>query len=293
MTKQKNNASPSPEVTANTGTTGVSGLSPDAAAAIADGPNPTRSAQALRSNLFLVQSNNQSAAVAEKVQLMGQVRQSLAHAADLYREGDDKAKEAAEVADKAAVGLFNGRVNGLIAADELSGVLGDVFGYKPKKDGTPGKTPDGQGEHIRKRVVRLTKAAEFVAGQDADRFFDGLDADSADDDGNTIAGTVQRVRDGGMSIWTAYDVLSRIKRENVSRRDAAFDAKRIMAIADSLAGPEAGDIVRNDPKLIAAYADLIKIVLMIGDNQGEPVEPTTNVEQSPEVPAGSPEAANA
>jgi hypothetical protein len=44
-----------------------------------------------------------------------------------------------KLAASAATRLFLARKAGTISGDELSGLLGDIFGYKPKADGTPGK----------------------------------------------------------------------------------------------------------------------------------------------------------
>jgi hypothetical protein len=227
-------------------------------------------------NIFAEVEIAKAAIVEHKLTRMQNVRQKLAHANDLFGEGDAKAKEATEIADEAATGLYQARTEGLADANEVSGLLGDVFGYKPKTDGKPGKTPAGQGEAIRKRVVRATAAYDHLNGGDGGRFFEGLTAESANSDGLTLADVVHNVGTGEMSIWTAYEKFAEIKREQTVKTDIAFDAKRIAGIVGSLSEEGAAASVRAMPELILAYAELIKVLRIIGE---QPATVTAEVVQ--------------
>jgi hypothetical protein len=215
-----------------------------------------------KNNLFTQAATAVSRKAAEKVNLMGNVRQKLAEAADLYKEGDDKAGEAREVAGKAALTLYQARIDGLLSGDEVSATLGDTFGYKNKSDGTPGKTPAGQGEAIRKRVVRMAQAFDYVQNGDGGRFFEGLPEEEIQD-------VLKQVEDGDITVFWAYDRFAEIKREHLTRTEMAFDPKRIGNLVEKLSEEGSADIIRNDPLLIAAYGALIDILNVIGEQQAE------------------------
>ncbi len=226
------------------------------------GAGPSRSA---RPNIFNQQAAIVSKQTAMKVATMQESRQLLAEAADLFKEGGDKAEEATKIADRAAVSLYQARIAGAVTGEEVSGALGDVFGYKPKKDGTPGKTPDGQGEAIRKRVVRAVQAADFINTGDGGRFFEGLSPDSVDERGNTIADIVSRLGNNDMSIWTAYQYLADIKRDSMVRTSPAFDPKRIAAMVEALSEEGAAAIFASSPDLVIAYGALIDVLNVVGE----------------------------
>jgi hypothetical protein len=232
---------------------GVSGMSLAAAENVAQGGKP-----ATKANLFAIAGATVSEKTARKLTVMQESRQKLAQAADLYAEGDGKAIEAAEVADSAALLLYQAHAEGLADKSEVSAILGDVFGFKPKADGKPGKTPNGQGEAIRKRVVRLATAADWVANGTSDRFFDGLPKDEIE----TIVAATEA---GNMSIWTAYERFAEVKRENAIRTNAAFDPKRVAAFVESLSEEGAAAIIAANPALVTAYAALIDVLNAIGE----------------------------
>jgi hypothetical protein len=215
-----------------------------------------------KGNLFAKKAEEKAAEIAQKLTLMGSVRQRLAHAADLFREGGDKDKEATEIAAEAAKALYQARIGGVLSPDEVSGALGDVFGYKPKADGTPGKTPAGQGEAIRKRVVRAAQATDYVTGGDGGAFFTGLPEDE-------VSQVIREVENGTLSIYTAYDKFGEIKRGNATRVDPAFDPKRIGAIVEKLSEKGAAERLRASPSLITAYAALIDVLNVLGEESAE------------------------
>lgn len=219
-----------------------------------------------RNDIFEQRRESLSERGALKHQSSSQARQLLAEAADLYREGGDKAKEGKKVADKAAVLLFTARSSNAMAADEISTILGDTFGWKPKGGGdepvkggdpTASKTPFGQGEAIRKRVVRAVQAHEFVEGGEPSKFFDGLPKDK-------VADVLTRVRNNDLSIWSAYDTLGEIKRDAATKVHPAFDPKRVAQFVEALSEPGAAQHFVNNPALTDAYLAMRDMLTEVG-----------------------------
>lgn len=228
-----------------------------------DTPVPVIVKGGTRSSFLDQHASDISAKAAAKVSLLSGAAQLLAEANDLYQAGDDKAQEAQTVAGKAAVSLYKARASGLANATEVSEVLGNQFGFKVNKStGKPGKTPDGKGEEIRKRVVRLVDAKEYVLGGEPTAFFDGLDKD-------VIAEMVEAVETGGSSIYTIYDEMREYRKEQQddTRVDAPFNPKTVMAWATKMAeggsAPLAQAIIGN-PALAAAWA-AVRETLTIAD----------------------------
>lgn len=220
-----------------------------------------------RKSLINAAAMEVSKSVQDKVQLMGQARQRLAEAFDLFMQGNDKAKEAQESANKAAIALYQGRTSGAVTADELSGALGDVFGYKAKSDGSPGKTPDGQGEAIRKRVVRAVQAFEYGQGEEASRFFDGLPRDD-------INGLLNGLEHGTRSIFTLYEDLADLrKKANEGQKPAsAFDPKAIAKLIDALSEEGAAQHFVDSPALVRVYGELINAINFVDEQAAELAE---------------------
>jgi hypothetical protein len=206
--------------------------------------------------------------------ILTNTKQRLSQAADLYSEGGAKAKEGQEIAEVCAVDLFKARADGILSADELSTILGDSFGWKvkankgdpntPVKGGDPNasKTPFGPGEAIRKRVVRAVQAHEYVTGTDASKFFDGLPTDKVQD-------ILDRTRNGQLSIWSAYDYMGDIKRENVTRVNPAFDPKAVAKFVEALREKGAAAQFVANPDLQDAYLALYDMIVEIDREAGQ------------------------
>jgi hypothetical protein len=216
-----------------------------------------------RTNVFHAIATDISHRAAEKMQHLGEARQRLAEAKDLADKGEEFADEAKGAAAKAIAVLYQARVNGELSADEVSAALGDTFGYKPKRDGKPGKTPAGLGEPIRKRVVRLVQAAQFATAdeeEDVSTFFRGMDK-------GAVAQVLNEVHNGNATGWQAYDRFAEMKREGSNARvNPAFDAKRIVAMASALTEAEAIDKLIDEPAVWEAYATLSNVLRVIGEN---------------------------
>lgn len=237
-------------------------------------------------NLWEVNENSLSSKVAAKMTETSKVRQALEMVRQLANEGDDKSEEAEREADKASLRLYKGRIDGLYTAEEVGGILGDIFGYKPKTDGTPGKTPAGMGEHIRKRIVRAVNAAAAVTDNATfvdkpDRFFETVSPDDIAPivealnrkvDALDLPEDEQPPEQSTVTLWTAYNKFADVKREATERVDAAFDPRKIAAIVGSLSQEGAANKVRNNSALFESYKALWDSLKIIGSVPAEEVE---------------------
>lgn len=221
-----------------------------------------------RKSIFETASEEISKATARKVTLFQSIRQNLAHAKDLYDEGSDKAGEAEGIAAKAATELYQVRTTGAASNEEISALLVDIFGAKPKSDGTPGKTPAGPGETLRKRLVKAAQAFEYCRDPEGSNIkaFAGLNpTEDTDDDGNSLQSVCDALDAGTTTLWTAYPVFSAIVRAHKTKTDRAFDPKHIASLVESLSEEGAADIVRNSSALVTAYAALTQVLAVIGE----------------------------
>lgn len=258
MTKQTHKPAPKPVIQPNgpVKESGIDNGEGENVVSLAD-----LKAKGVRKSFINERTHAISQMAAEKHAIMGDVRQKLAEAADAYKQGLDVNGEAQAIADNAAGRLYKGRTAGVISADELSAILGDVFGYKLKTDGKPGKTPDGQGEAIRKRIVRAVQAFEHVNGRDGGAFFADLPKDASDEDGQTIQDVLDRISEGETSLFTAYDRFAAIKKASQEARiPMAFDPKKIAAITESLSNvTTAAQHLIDNPALADAYAAMLAV----------------------------------
>jgi hypothetical protein len=232
-------------------------------------------------SLFDLVSAEEGQTVHQKAAFMGDIRQKLAEVADAAKRSGEEASETENLAASAATRLFLARKAGTISGDELSGLLGDIFGYKPKADGTPGKQPDGAGRTIKMRIVRALQGWDFVNGGDGGRFFETMDANEVAPVINSIGrvkevehtdpatGTVTKeVIPDGPTVWSAYKLLGDLKSQSTVRVEMAFDPKKIAALGDKLIEAGARDKLLANPSLIKAYkylADQITAVSQVSE----------------------------
>jgi len=199
--------------------------------------------------------------VTNKVQVSQEIRQRLAEAADKATQGEAGVAEATTIADAQAKRLYALRRDGATTAEETSGLLGDVFGYREKKDGSPSKTPNGLGKMIRDRVVRLYNAHEHYMGRDGGSFFEGLPKDETQ-------AIVHQVETGGLTVWDAQKALGDLRASVNIRPSLAFDPKRILAIASDLSEEGAASQMKANASLQEAYKELLVSLALI--EQGGP-----------------------
>lgn len=216
-----------------------------------------------RKNIFETDLKDVSQSTGHKLQVQQEARQRLAEAKDLWAMGAERAEEAKEIAAKASLLLSTARIAGELSADEVSGALGDIFGYKPKKDGSPSKTPNGQGEAIRKRIVRLSAASEYLANPTSqDGFFKGCPEDRVRD-------ILNRTVNGDLGFWAAYEEFAALKREQMVSVPLAFNSKRIAEIAETLQKDGAAKAFVNNAALRQAYSALWAIIRVVGEEAAE------------------------
>lgn len=223
-----------------------------------------------RPNAFAIRQSETGNVAADKISLLGSVRQRLAEAVELSKLGGEKAQEAEDIANVQSLRLYQARLmTGGIDANELSAMLGDVFGFKPKQDGTPGKTPNGLGESIRKRVVRLVGAAEYATSGEGGAFFTNLPPEKVADVVSLVEYRAAHPDepDKGMSIYRAFDKLAEIRKETLAPRPAAWmDPKAIAGFVGKLREPGAVAVVMDTPGLETAYSALWAVLTVVGES---------------------------
>lgn len=232
----------------------------DKAAAIAK-PEPYATApvaQEFRAvSRLTVIASEQAKRLADKMAALTDARQLLAEASDYFADASLADSEAKSVASRAGKCLYLASVQGGATPNEISAVLIDLFGAVPKKDGTPGKTPAGQGGTIRKRVVRMVGAYEFANSTDEQRaksdiggaFFNGLDPDE-------VAQVLAEVDNGSMPLFTAYDKLAELKPK-AETLSPIFKPDAVLKMVDALSKEGTAAYVYDKSDLLAAYAALI------------------------------------
>jgi hypothetical protein len=200
--------------------------------------------------------------LADKQRLLGEATQLLAQAKDAYGEGGNVTAEAEETAARAGFLLYQGRIDGLLNAEEVSNALGNQFGFKVTSTGKPSKTPAGAGEGIRKRVVRLVGGYEYANDIDAQSFFEPLDKDDVNDIIRQVGND-----DGQITVWQAYDKLAEMRKEALAgtRPELVFDARRIAGLATKLGQSieASAKHFADDSNLVEAWAavrDMLAIV---------------------------------
>ncbi len=220
-----------------------------------------------RLNALAAVDARQTEQVRNKVELVHDAETAIEETVKLAGNAATDAELSSKVAEasaKVADILFRGRVQGVLSPDETSELLGRGFGWKVKKNGEQSKTPHGQGEAIRKRVVRAVDAYTFVSGGDAKAFFEPLEI--AD-----VKPLVTEVMNGNRSVFTLYNDLGEMKQEaSGNRPKPAFNPKNILGLAAALTeNVEASVALWHDtPGLFDAYVGLYRAVNLISEEYG-------------------------
>lgn len=195
------------------------------------------------------------------------VRQKLAEVADMASESEELSGKALEQSSEAAALLYQAWRNSVVDKNEVSALLGDLFGWRKKGDSKTkvrtgdkdqSATPFGPGETIRKRIVRAYNAAEYVATGDCDSmaFFEPIEQ-------KDVAAALNEFHDGKASIDKLFKTLSDLKAEATGTRPkAAFDPNRIAALAKQMGENvnNTADAILTDAGLRAAYRSLLQII---------------------------------
>lgn len=199
------------------------------------------------------------------------IREELSEVIALQSQESAKASEVSDKSGKVALRLYDGQIAGIFSKDEVSALLGDAFGFKMKADGSPSKTPEGQGEQIRKRVVRAVSVADFLQGK-ADRpafIGEGLEGDAQS--------IMSALNNGEISIFTAYNNLGELKEKKESV-PAHLDPVKVLKMANELMKEEVAAVIVQSEGLKAAYDTLLKALgvdMSAYETLGEVVEGPT------------------
>lgn len=228
-------------------------------------PQPTEATTAELSgqsrNAFDIANAIMTQNAKDKVATISAVKQRLAEARDAFAAGEDRTKEGNAIADKAGIRLYQVRAAGLVSAEEVNAILRDVFGAKKKPDGGESKTPDGQGEAIRKRIVRMVQASEFVNGETPTGFFATMPTEAAAE----IEAVIASVDSDDLSMWSAYDSFADIKRKHTDKVAMAFDPAKIAQINEALGKPDAVERLAASVALFDEYKTLSKLLRVLGE----------------------------
>lgn len=222
-----------------------------------------------------VLSNEKLQTQKEKVTLLSAAKQKLAMADGLYKAGLSKAEEAETASAEAANSLYQARAKNIASFEEITALLGDVFGFRKKGDANsrvdPGSpdasaTPFGKGEYIRKRVIRLTKTREYLSTGRGDRFFSSVPEENAEEFQKAISEITKRLDAGEISPFTAYDQIANARKEALGDRQTippAFDPKKVAAMVEALRAPDALKKLEANEALAAAYDSLFEAMNML------------------------------
>lgn len=223
-----------------------------------------------KGNIFATEKHSVQDDAAHALQIEQQARQILAEAQDKFRQagtdkgGEDKlgtglVREAKELAAKAALLLTTARIADEMSQDQINGVLLDIFGAKPKKDGTPGTTPMGQGEALRKRIQRLVAARDYVSGATKDGFF-------ANCPEQNVREVLDQTMNGTRPFWQAYEDLAKIKNETrTPPPPLAFNVKKILEMSKDLGTEGAVKMFLENEALVQAYSKLLDLAQTVGE----------------------------
>lgn len=206
--------------------------------------------------IFAQKAHEVSQKAALKLELRDKAKAALEEAKGIYAEGNDKAKNANDIASKGAIILYDLQTSGMMNKEEVSSLLGQVYGFKEKKDGTPSKTPNGKGEDIRKRVVRAVAAKAYSDGLD-DPYFAGVDR-------NDVYSAIHNMVMGENSIWTTYDQIGQLVKEaKEAPAPLHLNPEKLMKLIDELKKPETAIAVSQSDTLTSAYAELQLALAML------------------------------
>lgn len=193
--------------------------------------------------------------IAAKVTLREEAKTLLSEAASTCKEGETFTAIGRDIASKAAYKLYQGQSQSLFTKQEVSSLLGEQFGFKVKADGTASKTPNGEGEATRKRVVRAVLAAGYIAGDDV-KYFEGCDK-------TAIAEVLHKMDTGSISVWSAYDYLGQIVADNRETIPLALSPSKLLKFVEDLAKPSNIDKINASNELRVCYFDVMSAIAAI------------------------------
>ena len=207
-------------------------------------PKPEIAAKAETSNPF----GNLSERLTQKRQVVEMAKARLSDAIALEGDASAIGGKLSEAQGEAINVIAKGMIAGLIDKAQATALYGDAYGYAPKADGSPGKTPNKTGNTLRKRSVLLSEAFAIVSGEIAEadypKWMNGKTV-------ALVAPIVTQWAEGNLSPWQAYKDCT--EREKATPVDLPFNEKRWLEIAEALNNPESRQRIAGNPALVAAY----------------------------------------
>lgn len=206
-----------------------------------------------------------------KVQLLQDATDALVEANEIYQKAGAATQEGNDKAAVGALALYKAEAEGITSKAETSEILGKVFGFKVSATtGKTSKTPDGQGEAIRKRVVRAVNAFQHVTGNEPVEYFKAVERDS-------LRAVIERVEDGSLSIWSAYDEMGKLVNEaRDENQPLHLSPEKLAKLINKLTDTDTAVVVAKSEGLQHAYAalsaaiaELDKQASMIAAEQGK------------------------
>lgn len=195
--------------------------------------------------------------ISAKLTIIQTAKQRLAEAKDTFADALALESAARSIAGDVAFALYQARLSDSIADAELSAICGDIFGYKPKRDGTPSATPEGKGEDIRKRVRFMVSTTDAIYGRgDGPKPVQEATPEAIKE----IEAIVETMERGEMPLYTAFDKVREALKKERTTVAKAVDPKFLDKLCDELCEDATAEIIRNSEVLIAVYARLGRIV---------------------------------
>jgi hypothetical protein len=196
--------------------------------------------------------------VAAKVTMMTKARSLLEEAKKTFSEGETKSGEGESKAYQGAFQLYALSVAGSVSKEEVSQLLGEVFGFKAKTNGSGiSKTPEKAGEAIRKRIVRATEARLYADGKTNDPPAWAGKASRED-----VASVMNAVDEGKKALNYAYNELGELKGKTEGVQLFA-NINQIQKLINQLTDKAAAGVIAKSPPLLNAYANLQAAIAMM------------------------------
>jgi hypothetical protein len=188
--------------------------------------------------------------IAAKLDALSAAKSYLFASASNDETANYQASEASEHSEKAGAILYRAYASGLITRAEITSAIADVFGYEPKKDGTPGASPKkGRGQDIRKRIVRCADAFDYVSGKGSTDWISVIPKDELIPHLESLAGDKPK-------LFGTYAAIGELHKANVTAKLQAFDAKHIAKLVDQLCKDDAKATIEKNDTLSSAYGAL-------------------------------------
>ena len=220
----------------------------------------------------ILAAENSEASVG-KTATMQEARQLLARFVEMTEDSGHITREAATLSGRASFLLTVALSEGHISETDVTGAMGDVFGYVAKKDGTPGKTPNKEGSAIQKRVFRANGLATFVAtgGKSGDGFFSGMSLTSSTGGNSprTVLDIYEGMKAGTIPVFSAYKYLQDVKSNNRPKASPTFDAAKVNAMVKDLGSLDVSvEAILSNAQLRGAYVALAEVWAIVTEEAG-------------------------